>query len=73
MSSVANCRGSHTSPSGGGPHKCIGEGFAWMEAKIALATLHRRWRATTRTKAEIMPRTTLKVKGGMPMILERRN
>ena len=26
-------------PFGGGPHKCIGEGFAWMEAKIALATL----------------------------------
>ena len=59
-------------PFGGGPHKCIGEGFAWMEAKITLATLHRRWRATTRTKAEIMPRTTLKVKGGMPMRLERR-
>ena len=59
-------------PFGGGPHQCIGEGFAWMEAKIALATLHRRWRATTDSKAEIMPRTTLKVKGGMPMRLERR-
>ena len=59
-------------PFGGGPHQCIGEGFAWMEVKIALATLHRRWRATTRSKAEIMPRTTLKVKGGMPMRLERR-
>ena len=59
-------------PFGGGPHKCIGEGFAWMEAKIALATLHRRWRATTSSKAEIMPRTTLKVKGGLPMLLERR-
>ncbi len=60
-------------PFGGGPHQCIGEGFAWMEAKIALATLHRRWRATTSSKAEIMPRTTLKVKGGLPMRLERRN
>ena len=60
-------------PFGGGPHKCIGEGFAWMEAKIALATLCRRWRATTNSKAEIMPRTTLKVKGGLPMRLERRN
>ena len=60
-------------PFGGGPHQCIGEGFAWMEAKIALATLHRRWRATTGIKAEIMPRTTLKVKGGLPMTLERRN
>ena len=59
-------------PFGGGPHQCIGEGFAWMEAKIALATLHRRWRATTSSKAEIMPRTTLKVNGGLPMMLERR-
>ena len=59
-------------PFGGGPHQCIGEGFAWMEAKIALATLHRRWRATTNARAEIMPRTTLKVKGGMPMRLVRR-
>ena len=55
-----------------GPHQCIGEGFAWMEAKIALATLCRRWRTTTRAEAEIMPRTTLKVKGGLPMTLERR-
>ena len=59
-------------PFGGGPHQCIGEGFAWMEAKIALATLGRRWRATARGKADVVPRITLKVKGGMPMTLERR-
>ena len=59
-------------PFGGGPHQCIGEGFAWMEAKIALATLCRRWRAVARGKAEIVPRITIKVKGGMPMTLERR-
>ena len=59
-------------PFGGGPHKCIGEGFAWMEARVALAPLGRRWRAATSSKAKIMPRTTLKVKGGLPMVLERR-
>ena len=59
-------------PFGGGPHQCIGAGFAWMEAKIALATLCRRWRATTRAKADMVPRITLKVKGGMPATLERR-
>ena len=59
-------------PFGGGQHQCIGEGFAWMEAKIALATLCRRWRATTAAKAEILPRTTLKVKGGLPTTLHRR-
>lgn len=31
-------------PFGGGPRKCIGEGFAWMEAVLVLATLARRWR-----------------------------
>ncbi len=59
-------------PFGGGPHKCIGESFALMEAKIALATLCRRWRATARGKSEIVPRITIKIKGGMPMTLERR-
>ena len=59
-------------PFGGGPHQCIGEGFAWMEAKIALATLCRRWRASARGKAEVVPRITIKVKGGMPMTLHRR-
>ena len=59
-------------PFGGGQHQCIGSGFAWMEAKIALATLCRRWRATTAAKAEILPQTTLKVKGGLPTTLHRR-
>ena len=59
-------------PFGGGQHQCIGEGFAWMEAKIALATLCRRWRATTGARAELLPRTTLEVKGGMPATLHRR-
>jgi cytochrome P450 len=31
-------------PFGGGPRMCIGEGFAWMEGVLALATLARRWR-----------------------------
>ena len=44
-----------------------------MEAKIALATLCRRWRAAAEGKAEIVPRMTIKVKGGMPMRLERRS
>ena len=57
---------------GGDEHKCIGEGFAWMEAKIALATLCQHWRAIAKSKAVIVPRITLKVKGGMPMTLERR-
>lgn len=59
-------------PFGGGEHQCIGEGFAGMEAKIALATLCRRWRAVALGNAEVVPQITLKAKGGMPMLLERR-
>jgi cytochrome P450 len=31
-------------PFGGGPRKCIGEGFAWSEGMLVLATLAQRWR-----------------------------
>lgn len=30
-------------PFGGGPRKCIGEGFAWTESILVLATLAQRW------------------------------
>ena len=43
-----------------------------MEAKIALANLCRWWRADATGEADVVPRITLKVKGGMPMRLERR-
>jgi cytochrome P450 len=31
-------------PFGAGPRACIGEGFAWMESTLLLATLAARWR-----------------------------
>src|SRR5258708_18272695 len=31
-------------PFGGGPRGCIGEGFAWMEGVLVLATLAQAWR-----------------------------
>src|SRR3712207_9436080 len=31
-------------PFGGGPRRCVGEGFAWMEGGLGLATLAREWR-----------------------------
>jgi cytochrome P450 len=31
-------------PFGGGPRKCIGEGFAWTEGILVLATLAQRWK-----------------------------
>ena len=61
-------------PFGGGPRLCIGEGFAWMEAKLLLAVLGQRWRMRHDAghKIELQPLVSLRPKGGMPMYLERR-
>ena len=61
-------------PFGGGPRLCIGEGFAWMEAKLLLAVLGQRWRMRHDAghKIELQPLVSLRPKGGMPMHLERR-
>jgi cytochrome P450 len=57
-------------PFGGGPRRCVGEGFAWMEAVLILATLARRWRLRLAPGAAVRtePRITLRPgKGGMRM------
>jgi cytochrome P450 len=62
-------------PFGGGPRRCIGEGFAWMEAVLILATLARRWRLRLLPgrAVEAQARITLRPgKGGVPVRLESR-
>lgn len=61
-------------PFGGGARSCVGEPFAWMEGVLLLAAISRRWRMhwVGGKKAELMPRITLRPKGGMMMRLERR-
>lgn len=57
-------------PFGGGVRRCIGEGFAWMEAKLVLATI------VTRRRLDLVghvprtqPRVTLRPRGGVPVVV----
>lgn len=62
-------------PFGGGVRRCIGEGFAWMEIVLLLATIARRWRMliphghTVETKPVITLRPG---KGGVPVTIKSR-
>jgi cytochrome P450 len=61
-------------PFGGGPRGCIGEGFAWMEAVLVLATLGQRWRPKTlpNYSFKLDPYITLRIPDSLPMTLEHR-
>lgn len=58
-------------PFGGGPRLCIGQGFAMMEARLALADLaqHFRLERTSAGEVELLPSITLRPKHGLPMRL----
>lgn len=61
-------------PFGGGPRRCIGEGFAWMEGILLIATLARNWRMRLAPNhpVETRPVITLRPKHGMRMRLEKK-
>jgi cytochrome P450 len=61
-------------PFGGGPRKCIGEGFAWTEEILVLATLASRWRVrpVPGHPVEPEPMITLRPRHGIRAVLERR-
>ncbi|HUJ41476.1 MAG TPA: cytochrome P450 [Candidatus Acidoferrales bacterium] len=61
-------------PFGGGNRVCIGEGFAWMEGILILATLAQQWRMRLAPGYQpvLWPAVTLRPRNGMPMFLERR-
>ncbi|MET0399709.1 MAG: cytochrome P450, partial [Longimicrobiaceae bacterium] len=61
-------------PFGGGPRKCIGEGFAWTEEILVLATLAARWRVrpVPGHPVEPEPMITLRPRHGIRAVLERR-
>jgi cytochrome P450 len=61
-------------PFGGGPRRCIGEGFAWMEGVLLIATLAQQWRMRLAPNhpVALKPVITLRPKHGMRMTVIRR-
>ncbi|HKC65273.1 MAG TPA: cytochrome P450, partial [Pyrinomonadaceae bacterium] len=61
-------------PFGGGPRRCIGEGFAWMEGILLIASFAREWRMRLipNHRVEPNPVITLRPKFGMKMRIEKR-
>jgi len=57
-------------PFAGGPRQCIGSEFALTEATLVLATILRRYRLELASQREVVPQplTTLRPRGGLPMI-----
>jgi cytochrome P450 len=56
-------------PFGGGGRQCIGEGFAWMEGVLAIATLAQRWRLRYEgtTPPGLQAKITLRPNGPLQM------
>ena len=61
-------------PFGGGPRRCIGEGFAWMEGVLVVATLAQKWRLRLAHGQSVKPQpgVTLRPRHGVRMTPERR-
>jgi cytochrome P450 len=61
-------------PFGGGPRRCIGESFAWMELVLVVATIAQRWKLRLVPGHPVEPQAlvTLRTRHGMRMTVERR-
>jgi cytochrome P450 len=61
-------------PFSGGPRQCIGEGFAWMELSLVIATIARHWKMEVEPGQTIalQPAVTLRPRNGIRLRLQRR-
>ncbi len=63
-------------PFAAGSRQCIGEGLAWMEGVLSLATMVRDWRlilpAGAPAEIAMNPAISLRPKHGVPLLVERR-
>jgi cytochrome P450 len=61
-------------PFGGGPHRCIGAGFATVEATLVLARIAQRFRLETvpGLVLEPLPQISLRPRSGLPMIVHEK-
>jgi cytochrome P450 len=56
-------------PFGGGGRQCIGEGFAWMEGVLSLATIAQRWRLHFVPQFPVIPKARITLRPKHPMIM----
>ncbi len=56
-------------PFGGGRRQCIGEGFAWMEGVLSLATIAQRWRLTFLPEYPVIPQAKITLRPKHPMMM----
>lgn len=59
-------------PFGAGTRICIGEGFAWMEGVLILATLAQHWRVRITEEARPLASITLRPRGGLRGLVVKR-
>ncbi len=57
-------------PFGGGSRQCIGEGFAWMEGVLSLATIAQRWRMTYLGSAPPIPQAKITLRPRDPLMMQ---
>jgi len=56
-------------PFGGGRRQCIGEGFAWMEGVLCLATISQRWKLSFVAKYPVVPQAKITLRPKFPMMM----